>query len=277
MSKHFYYLHRVSENGLNEGSQLCGLENGSNYVVDTDAAEKSVDSFASFEFGKNFNFCLGSSDANKAWAIDEVAREQWYTQEISEVIEGVKDEWKNKEYRIWRYVTENTIPKANNQKNGVSTGLVFKGKMIATENASAELKRVINEATGDPNVDPILYVYGSHMFVSWSEVRAYAIENKADHILYETVFGKNNTVEVVAEKKADENGAGAVAAVYSNDETSPDYLWNKWYNTEHHNNENALKEFKKAATDAEFTLYQSSKDSENNKGYFLLLLLLEPS
>ena len=117
--------------------------------------------------------------------------------------------------------------------------------MIATENASAELKRVINEATGDPNVDPILYVYGSHMFVSWSEVRAYAIENKADHILYETVFGKNNTVEVVAEKKADENGAGAVAAVYSNDETSPDYLWNKWYNTEHHNNENALKEFKK--------------------------------
>ncbi len=268
MSKHFYYMRRVSEDGLNEGSKLCGLENGSNYVVDTDAAEKSVDSFASFEFGKNFNFCLGSSDANKAWAIDEVAREQWYTQEISEVIKGDNDEWKNKEYRIWRYVTENTIPKANNQKNGVSTGLVFKGKMIATEDASDELKKVINEATGDPNADPILYVYGSHMFVSWSEVRAYAIENKADHILYETVFGKNNTVEVVAEKKADENGAGAVAAVYSNDETSPDYLWNKWYNTEHHNNENALKEFKKAATDAEFTLYQSSKDSENNKGYF---------
>ena len=45
-------------------------------------------------------------------------------------------------------------------------------------------------------------------------------------------------------------------------------MWNKWYNTEHHDNENALKEFKKAATDAEFTLYQSSKDSENNKGYF---------
>lgn len=268
MSKHFYYMRRVSEDGLNEGSKLCGLENGSNYVVDTDAAEKSVDSFASFEFGKNFNFCLGSSDANKAWAIDEVAREQWYTQEISEVIKGDNDEWKNKEYRIWRYVTENTIPKANNQKNGVSTGLVFKGKMIATEDASDELKKVINEATGDPNADPILYVYGSHMFVSWSEVRAYAIENKADHILYETVFGKNNTVEVVAEKKADENGAGAVAAVYSNDETSPDYLWNKWYNTEHHNNENALKEFKKVATDAEFTLYQSSKDSENNKGYF---------
>lgn len=268
MSKHFYYLRRVSENGLNEGSQLCGLENGSNYVVDTDAAEKSVDSFASFEFGKNFNFCLGSSDANKAWAIDEVAREQWYTQEISEVIEGVKDEWKKKEYRIWRYVTENTIPKANNQKNGVSTGLVFKGKMIATKDASDELKRVINEATGDPNTDPILYVYGSHMFVSWSEVRAYAIENKADHILYETVFGKDNTVEVVAEKKAGEDGTGAVTAVYSNDKTSPDYLWNKWYNTEHHNNENALKEFKKAATDAEFTLYQSSKDSDNNKGYF---------
>ena len=122
-----------------------------------------------------------------------MAREQGYTQEISEVIEGVKDEWKNKEYRIWRYVTENTIPKANNQKNGVSTGLVFKGKMIATKDASDELKEVINNATGDPNADPILYVYGSHMFVSWSEVRAYAIENKADHILYETVFGKNNT------------------------------------------------------------------------------------
>lgn len=268
MSKHFYYLRRVSEDGLNKGSELCGLENGSNYVVDTDATEKSVASFASFEFGKNFNFCLGSSDANKAWAIDEMAREQWYTQEISEVIEGDKDEWKNKEYHIWRYVTENTIPKANNQKNGVSTGLVFKGKMIATKDASDELKEVINKATGDPNADPILYVYGSHMFVSWSEVRAYAIENKADHILYETVFGKDNTAEVVAEKKPGEDGTGAVNAVYSNDKTSPDYLWNQWYNVGQHNGEDALKKFKKAATDAEFTLYQSSKDSDNNKGYF---------
>ena len=257
MSKHFYFLRRVSADGLNDNSTLCGVEMANNYVVDTDAQAKSADNLASFDFGGSFNFCLGSS-ASGAWAIDKVAREQWYNVSISDVIKGDNDEWRDKDYHIWRYVTENTIPRADSQRNGITTGFVFKGKMVATTDASADLQKVINEATGDPNEDPILYVYGSHMFVRWSEVRAYAIENKTDHIFYETVFGKKNTAEVVAGSNA----------VYSNDDTSPDYWWDKWYNEGKHADADALKKFKKAATGAEFTLYQSSIDSENNKGYF---------
>lgn len=42
------------------------------------------------------------------------------------------------DYRIWRYVTENTIPgPVDRQVNGITTGIVFKGKMVATEAAAA--------------------------------------------------------------------------------------------------------------------------------------------
>lgn len=40
MSKSFYYLRRVSNNGLNDNATICGTEVSNNYVVDTDAAFK---------------------------------------------------------------------------------------------------------------------------------------------------------------------------------------------------------------------------------------------
>lgn len=281
MSKNFYYLRRVSTDGLGKsetdnGWTLCGAEND-NYVVDTDAAEKNVANGIT-DYTTNFNFCLGNKDNN--WNIDEIARGQWYTDKIDKVLGEDSDDDNNSwagtgtygDYKIWRYVTENTIPGIANQKNGVSTGIVFKGKMIAVEGTTGSLANALNNAKGESDIDPILYVYGTNIYVSWKEVRAAAIKAGDGDPLYTAAFGTTEKV-LVAEKEA-KDGEPAVEAVYSDDKESADYLWNEWYNEKDDDgkfvrDKTKLANFKEAAVKKnKFTLYQSSKDSNGNVGYF---------
>ena len=265
MSKHFYYLRRVSDNGLADNVEICGTEYDSgqnwNFVVDTDAEQKNGAIDASYPFADYFNFCLGHQD-NNTWSIDETARDQWYTSLISDVIkkdEDNDDKWNNNHsrdgYRIWRYATENTIPGMNKQENGISTGIVFKGKIQVTTDAPQALQDAINKATGDSNADAILYAYSNQLYVSWTEVREAALDATANEEFKKAVFGtpKNTPSETV----------------YSDDTESPDHLWNIWHNEKNHNDAAALSAFKKVATnkDHQFTLYQSSKDG-NDAGYY---------
>ncbi len=276
MSKHFYYLRRVSGNGLADNGladnglpnkvEICGTEYDSgqswNYVVDTDAEQKKGDINASYPFADYFNFCLGHQD-NNTWSIDETARDQWYTSLISDVIkkdEDNDDKWNNNHsrdgYRIWRYATENTIPGMNKQENGISTGIVFKGKIQVTTDAPQALQDAINKATGDSNADAILYAYSNQLYVSWTEVRKAALDATANEEFKKAVFGtpKNTPSETV----------------YSDDTKSPDYLWNIWHNVKGHNDAAALSAFKEVATnkDHQFTLYQSSRDENDGAGYY---------
>lgn len=71
MSKNFYYLRRVSANGLKDGWNICGVETPSNYVVDTDAAEKNTGIASGF--GTYFDYCLGHEEG-MSWTIDQTAR-----------------------------------------------------------------------------------------------------------------------------------------------------------------------------------------------------------
>lgn len=266
MSKHFYYLRRVSDNGLPNKVEICGTEYDSgqswNYVVDTDAEQKNGDINASYPFADYFNFCLGHQD-NNTWSIDETARGQWYTSLISDVIkkdEDNDDKWNNNHsrdgYRIWRYATENTIPGMNKQENGISTGIVFKGKIQVTTDAPQALQDAINKATGDSNADAILYAYSNQLYVSWTEVRKAALDATANEEFKKAVFGtpKNTPSETV----------------YSDDTKSPDYLWNIWHNVKGQNDAAALSAFKEVATnkDHQFTLYQSSRDENDGAGYY---------
>lgn len=43
------------------------------------------------------------------------------------------------DYKIWRYVTENTIPTVNGQKNGISTGVLFRGYITAEEGSQLDV------------------------------------------------------------------------------------------------------------------------------------------
>lgn len=268
MSKHFYYLRRVSDDGLADNVEICGTEYDSgqncNFVVDTDAEQKNGAIDASYPFADYFNFCLGHQD-NNTWSIDETARDQWYTSLIKDVIDNQNeedndDEWNNNHsrdgYRIWRYATENTIPGRNNQENGISTGIVFKGKILVTEDAPQALQDAINNATGNSDADAILYAYSNQLYVSWTEVRKAALDATANEEFKKAVFGtpKNTPSETV----------------YSDDTKSPDYLWNIWHNVKGHNDAAALSAFKEVATnkDHQFTLYQSSEDKNDGAGYY---------
>lgn len=277
MSKNFYYLRRVSTNGLSTNASLCGIETSTNYVVDTDAAEKNEGSIISGnKYSEHFNFCLGYTE-NEKWGIDATARNQWFTSKISDVLSGTEDNpnWSGTDkygnYKIWRYVTENTIPGVNNQKNGISTGIVFKGKMIAPKDATGTLANALNSASGIAANDPILYVFGNEIFVRWTEVRAMAIERGPGDPLYTAAFGtpKNGCMPIAEKAANNEEGTAASEAVYSNDENSADYRWNAWYNDKDGKKPEKLKDFKEAAAkSAGFTLYESSNDTDNGPGYY---------
>ena len=259
MSRNFYYLRRVSNGGVDDPVTLCGLETSSNYVIDTDALAKRNPStiISGNKYSDHFNFCLGST-ADGKWTIDAIARNQWYTSKVEDVLGGVTSD---KDYRIWRYVTENTIPEADQQKNGLSTGIVFKGEMIAADGATGSLVDAISNATGNA-ADAILYSYSNSIYVTWKEVRAHAIEAGVGSEFYQAVFGVNLKVEPKAE-------SDTTAAVYSDDVNSPDYKWDVWHNKNSHITDGpSLSEFKAAATKANFTLYESSVDADYGAGYY---------
>ena len=152
MSKHFYYFRRVSDDGTPQGVNfnILGREyatlTNANYVVDTDWKRKSAASAynadvtdftnATFYYPGNakgiegedsgFNFVLYNND-------NSYNRDGWYTDAIDDILDdGAKaDTWGGpNSYKIWRYVTENTIPGSLNQTTVQSTGIVFKGSII---------------------------------------------------------------------------------------------------------------------------------------------------
>lgn len=261
MSRDFYYLRRVSDDGTNADALICGTEYShgpqTNYVVDTDAAIKNGTTWnidKGYPFKDYFNFCLGNYEGGN-WRIDATARSQWYTSLISKVIKN-----NGKDYHTWRYVTENTIPGIEMQQNGITTGIVLKGQIMATDKASRKLQDAIANAKGNPAKDPILYSYANTLYVTWEEVREKAFLAEETDRFYKAVFG-NTPKNRLAIKS---NGQ---TAVYSTDKTSPDYLWQKWHE-QNIDSKTFQADFRKAAKKAQFTLYQSSTDDYEAAGYY---------
>lgn len=270
MSKTFYFVRRVSGDGLPENAKVGGLEydngdNDCNYVVSTNAAQKAAETggmVSNLTFADYYNFCLFNI-VNGVAVIDPTARSQWYSSSVDDVLGMTTDNWAgsaDNKYHVWRYVTENTLPgPVTNQVNGITTGVVFKGKMIVPQGVTGTIADAINKATGNSATDPILYTYANDIFVTWKEVRAAAIESGKGSDLYTAAFGNPKNEPVAGD-----------APVYSDDVNSVDYKWNNWHNV---NNAattgNSLADFKKAATGNDFTLYQSSIDDDTHApGYY---------
>lgn len=132
IAKDFYTLPRVSADGTAAGWTICGEEVGSllgnvtpNYVVSpfyTEKAESSVADLASKYF-----FPLPTVGNNGTYAaFDYTVINDWYkaaTDDNDENWTGIDG------YKIWHYATENTIPAVDNQRKGITTGVIFKGKL----------------------------------------------------------------------------------------------------------------------------------------------------
>lgn len=135
VAKEFYCLPRVSDDGTNKAWTICGEEVFNNWVVSPNFNEKNaaVSAAPSAELmAKYFYSTESSKKPGNFWngsnfeytILDEFNGKDDYDDNWT-AGEGVDKTG----YKIWRYVTENTIPATAAQKTGISTGIVFKAEI----------------------------------------------------------------------------------------------------------------------------------------------------
>lgn len=173
LSKEFYYLRRVSADGTSTKATIGGTEVGgtsANYVVDTDADWKS--SYSSGSESDHFYYTYQPNDAGAStYDWDKIADvtgasgtadtdNSWNTN-------GTKGD-----YKIWRYATENTIPKGTDdglQKKGITTGVAFKGEI---KGVSEDMKTLLNGTN-------TVYVFDNILWGTWDNVKTAAEDKKS--------------------------------------------------------------------------------------------------
>lgn len=282
MSRHFYYLKHVT-NGVNYGDPVvvCQPETIDNWVVDTDWKEehKSANRDENYKLdlskvGNFYNFSLFSVNDQKEAYINEETRAQWNNHRIETVLSQQAVE---NDYHIWRYVTENTIPNVTHQTQGISTGIVFKGKLLAEkagENAvNKDLLDAINgeyKMNRDPETGkPIGYTYqidardedGNLIYENGVVKKlTYPILYQFNDVLY---VGWNHQIKPLLEDPAEQGSLlyAAATKIYNGEKSAHEFYQDlvEVYNAGGDVTE-ALAKFRKAATAAGFTLYQASDD-----------------
>ena len=214
MSKSFYYLRRVSTNGK-DPSEVCGVETKTNYVVDTDATEKAnYTTIADWETkGEHFFYNLEKP-------------ETWQWTSLATISNNTEDNWGKNEgeiegYHIWRYAIENTIPKdeeGNNtlQKNGITTGVVFRAKIEKREDSD------VTWTAGEP-----IYVFENKLYGDWTAVGEYATDHPNSNVAY--------AYRAVTNGDYDYKGAGFT--IYEANEDGNYYTYYYYWNRHNDNND----------------------------------------
>ncbi len=279
MSKHFYYLKRVSDESDGHSSPvLCGAETDKNHIVDTDAGKKhkheSIEGMTprDLQLSDYFNFCLFNEDGS----IDENTRKGWNNYRIDDVIGGDNgilgngDKWTDvpgsvdkSGYHIWRYVTENTISHDEYQTHAVSTGIVFKGKLLIDRNNEAvneTLRKAVHGEYSLPGDDgyiyqvdgktyPILFVYENNIYVGWNDqVKRFISEDYNGQPMYNAAHSDYAYKGVT--KTVDEWYQNLVKVYKANGKDAENFQVKE-----------ALNIFRAAVTANGFTMYQASDDS----------------
>ncbi len=132
IAKEFYLLPRVSDDGTNNNWELCGTEyfnigKNVNYVVSPNFIDKNASILPESLLKKYFWQSTDTDDYSEDFAYtnlnalsEDDNSDQWYDADAKTDKDG---------YKIWRYVTENTIPAINSQKKGITTGIIFKAEI----------------------------------------------------------------------------------------------------------------------------------------------------
>ncbi len=228
LSKSYFLLHRVAPDNATT------LYDGANGVTlagdydDTRIADVDWTWKATATSGYADKFFYSSTGAASSWNRIQIST-------LSE--DDNNDSWNanntNGDYKIWRYVTENTIPGTpQNQKTGVSTGVVFRGVLKANDKTPEAFKTTI-EGKNEP-----IYVYkDGNMFASWEDVKAEAEkegnENTAIKAAYDAC--KEITEATARDAKAVEQGF----TIYRYDDDVNAYCTLYYYWNRHVDNNNA--------------------------------------
>lgn len=169
LSKEFYYLRRVSADGTSTNATIGGTETNTNYVVDTDYDWKSGSTITDYSGHFFYVYNQNSASADYTWTSissltnnDDDNNNSWNTNNSKG------------DYKIWRYATENTIPKGTDdglQKKGITTGVVFKGEI---QGATEDMKTLLNGTN-------TVYVFDNILWGTWDNVKTAAEAKESDN------------------------------------------------------------------------------------------------
>ncbi len=221
MSNSFYHLRRVASTGSTDGvadytnTTLLGTETANNWVIDTDAAFKA--SYSGESTASNFTYILG---APTTWEFASL------TNDLTTLEDG---------YGIWRYATENTIPAIDQQKKGIASIAVFRGRITPLNGVELPTDGVSR-----------IYVYDRVLYGTWDEVALAATDdNYALKVAYDAVM------EVAAEIGGDFDEYDKVISQtmedvgftgYSPLEVDGDYVYYAYYYYWNQHNDDALED-----------------------------------
>lgn len=191
-AKSTYYLTRTSATGFDTGATLCGPETPTNWVVGPYASQfaalgtdytstQQAALFPNYLYQLDYinwadkglpegmdpsiinGYHSGGYSANLNWT----SITNW-----NATADG--DDWTDAtgtDYRIWRYATENVIPGTANQKQGVTTGIMFKAELKALTDPQSEQAKVIAQGMA---AGRILYALNGVIYGDAASVAVYA-------------------------------------------------------------------------------------------------------
>lgn len=219
VGREFYYLRRVADEGMLNIS-LCGPETQTNYVIDPNAGAKMQLS-EGWLTKRDHYFCN----------LEEP--ETWSWTSLSSLSDAEEDNaWggdseETKGYHIWRYMTENTPPAADSQTESVSTGMVFRGKIVPGDGCSSEMEAVLAAGTES------LYIWDGILYGTWEMTGDAGAGNEALRVAWQAVEQNGESLEDAGFTEiVPENGEYVCRYYYMNrhndngvdDPGDPDYL-----------------------------------------------------
>lgn len=231
LSKEFYYLRRVSADGTSTNATIGGTELGgtsANYVVDTDADWKSSYSLGSES--DHFYYTYQPNDAGAStydWdkIADVTGASGTADTDNSWNANGTKGD-----YKIWRYATENTIPKGTDdglQKKGITTGVVFKGEI----QGKGDMANLLN---GEKTV----YVFDNILWGEWSDVRTAAEDKESDNTTLANPLLAAAYNEAMKGGYSDPKAVAAGFTIFRPNTTTQKYEVLYYYWNRHNDNDN---------------------------------------
>ncbi|MCM1293759.1 MAG: Mfa1 family fimbria major subunit [Bacteroides sp.] len=311
MCNKFYYLPRVSDNGLASGAnyELLGKEkpwirdvNTGKYTTGNYVVGPYYDVFGNGSvktgFSTYFNYPFFEDDGS--FNNNTMAGDRWDVVKISDVLKGRDDNYKGDNsteggnytpgtYKVWRYITENVIPvDPEKQVNGISTGIVFKAKLLGSSKVTSNnesyneeywdlgsnlnLANCLNgkpfifnsvthdKLTGSAQADPILYYFSGKLYLGWRHIRQAALqaaitinvsgdlEINRSNSLYRAVFGDGPVPDTYKYVKDEKGEDGKYVMV-----DIKDPLW-----------ETEKEEYKKSA-DYLWTVWNTGNENEDGR------------
>ena len=225
LSKEFYYLRRVSADGTSTSATIGGTETNTNYVVDTDYDWKSGSTITDYSGHFFYVYNQNSASADYTWTSissltnnDDDNNNSWNT-------DGTKGD-----YKIWRYATENTIPKGTDdglQKKGITTGVVFKGEI---QGATADMKALLNGTN-------TVYVFDNILWGTWDNVKTAAELKESDKTTLANPLLAAAYKEATKEVYTDANAVAAGFTIFKpNADRKYEVLYYYW--NRHNDNKN---------------------------------------